>query len=241
MRMIKTAALLGLLLLSRASNAAVAFNAVTSSLQIVSTNTVTFSHTTAGLDRALVVYIATAGTTTVSGITYAGTAMTLIGSFALAASAGRVEAWGLTNPATGANNVIVTLASSSTAWDAIALSVTGAHQTHASCFTGVQTAGNTSTTNLTVTITTGQTGDLVVSGTISTAGNGTTPGAGQTQRWVDNAGGSNTQGSTKAGAASVAMVENWDAVNTNAYGMVAFNIGQSGVAAPVRRRLPLLY
>lgn len=65
--------------------------------------------------------------TTVTSITYNGVALSLIGSKDLVAGAGRVECWGLANPASGANTIAVTL-SATIASAGTAVSYTGVHQ-----------------------------------------------------------------------------------------------------------------
>lgn len=211
---------------------AVAYDLDTQALQNVNVSSVTFSHTTSGTNRALVVFVVLIGVAqTVSSITYALTNLTLIGvrQHSGGATAGTIEAWGLANPATGANNVVVTLSANNSAWDASAISFTGAHQTTASAFTGFQHAGNANATaTVSATVTTGTTGDMVVDCTESQAGNGTTSGTGQTQRWQDNSGSTNTQGSTKAGAASVTMTENWvPNQDANVLNIAALNVVQA--------------
>ena len=235
------AALLLVLLLAGPSWAAVAYDADTQALQNVSLSTKTFSHTTSGSNRALLVYVALAGTAqTVSTVTYGGTGLTSLGALNLTGTpSGRVELWGMVNPATGANNVVVTLSATNASWDISAISFTGAHQTFASCFTGFQSGLNGATNAfVSLVVTTGQTGDLVSSGTVSTTGNGVAPTSPAVQQWLDNSGSSNTMGSTQAGAASVTLRENWDAFNaTNTMGAVAINVAQvSGAAAPVKKR-----
>lgn len=84
------------------------------------TTTVTWSHTTAGANRYLVVLIdpLSAGA---SAVTYNGVSMTKLGTTGLL--------WGLVAPATGANNVVATLASALAASDFLsALSFAGVDQ-----------------------------------------------------------------------------------------------------------------
>lgn len=213
---------------------AVAYDNDTQALQNANVSSVTFSHTAAGSNRGILVYVCLQGTSqTVSSVTYAGASLSLIGAQNNSDTSGpnRLEVWGLAASATGANNVIVTLSANNTAWDASAISFTGAHQTQASNFTGFQSAAqdNGISASISVTVTTGATNDLVCSGTCSTfGGDGAAPGSGQTQQWLDNSGATNTMGSTKAGGASVTMTENWgtnDAVAT----IAAVNIVQVSV------------
>ncbi len=90
----------------------------------------THSHTTgSGADRFLAVDVAiyTAGVT-VSGITYDGVAMTLIGAQNTTTDAGwRIECWGLVEPAEGANDIVVTLSGNAN-FAVVAASYTGINQ-----------------------------------------------------------------------------------------------------------------
>ncbi len=77
------------------------------------TNTLTFAHTTAGTNRLLIVgvsiNITNASTASVTGITYGGTALTIIGAHNDAGGTRRVEMWSLLAPTTGSANVVVTV------------------------------------------------------------------------------------------------------------------------------------
>ncbi len=95
--------------------AQVAFDSTTSVAQRVTgaSPTITLAHTSAGANRVLVVgvsiNISNNTGATVSGVTYQGVALTLSGAHNDAGNTRRVELWYLINPATGSNNVIVTL------------------------------------------------------------------------------------------------------------------------------------
>jgi uncharacterized repeat protein (TIGR01451 family) len=140
----------------------------------------TFSHTTSGSDRILIVGVSIFrnSSQSVSSVTYAGTGLTYVGSSTYANEV-RTEIWRLMAPATGANNIVVTL-SSSAAFVAGASSFTGVHQTTplGSFFSATNDSGNPS-----VNVTGVNTGEVVIDTLgvrdITTA----TVGAGQTQRW----------------------------------------------------------
>lgn len=207
----------------------VAYDNDTQALQNVNVSSVTKAHTTAGINRALLVFVDLLGVSqSVSSITYAGKALSLV----RAANAGtnqRLEVWGLVNPAIGANNVIVNLSANNAAWDASAISFTGADQDASTVFNGAQVgASSNGDLSVVVTVTTGKSGDMVVAGTSSIARNVAAPGAGQTQQWSDNSGSTNTMGDTKAGAASVTMTENWDNIDLggNQFMAIALNVAQ---------------
>lgn len=211
---------------------AVAYDNDTQSLNLVSVNTTTFAHTCSGSDRALTVDVVMNGTGyTVASITYAGVNLAQVGSISSTGGLVVMERWGLHAPATGSNDVIVTLSGNSLAWDASAMSYTGANQTGgASTFNGFQSQNSDgASTNVSVTVTSAA-NDLVSVGTGSisedhTATNGTL-------RWEDNTGAANTAGATQAGAGSVVCTETWSGVGTaGAHVVVGCNIAIAGGAS----------
>lgn len=106
---------------------AIAFDAATQG-GFTSGTTHTFSHTCTGTDRILFVHsFHNDSTDRQTGVTYNGVAMTLVNK-ATPASTRYTYLWYLINPATGANNVVIT-AGSSTAIGGNAVSYTGADQT----------------------------------------------------------------------------------------------------------------
>lgn len=103
---------------------AIAFDAKTATTTSA-TSSLTFSHTCSGTNRILfVTSCANTGSTT-TGVTYAGVAMTQVGSVTDIGPTHYL--WVLVNPASGANNVVITNSGSVTAGSA--LSFTGAKQT----------------------------------------------------------------------------------------------------------------
>jgi len=159
-------------------------------------SSLTFSHTCTGTNRALVVGIS--ATQDVTNVTYAGVALTFQRVDIDASYSFRTEIWAMAAPASGANNVVITLAA---AGDVVggAESVTGAHQT--TPFSGATGATATSTTP-SVTVTSAA-NDMVVDTVMSLFA--LTVGAGQTQRWNTSIAGLFGAGSTEPGAASVTM------------------------------------
>jgi outer membrane protein assembly factor BamB len=171
----------------------------------------------AGTDRALIVSVqlgsgcAGAAVPTVTGVTYAGVAMTQITSI-LGTPCGpgttRSEQWRLVAPATGTNSVVVTLSGAAPATiHSGAMLFTGVHQTTPvrafASASGGPASGNGGSSTVTVT---SAVGDMIV----NTVGQGTSiTAAGQTQRFLNNVNSSNTLnnsgGSTAPGAASVVM------------------------------------
>jgi len=92
--------------------AQVAVDATTSAaITRAGTGNLTFTHTTAGANRLLLVgvsiNITRAPTTTVSGVTYNAVALTLVGAHNDAGLTRRVELWSLLSPAAGTNLPIV--------------------------------------------------------------------------------------------------------------------------------------
>jgi uncharacterized repeat protein (TIGR01451 family) len=221
-----------------AGHAQVTLDASTSSsAQLTSgTNTLTFAHTSTGSNLVLVVgvsmNISGRNTTTVSGITYNGVALTKAGAHNDESLVRRTEIWYLINPATGANNVVVTLnipGSGTIGTVAGATTYRGADQTspirtYASSDSGVTTSANphvdvASNSN-----------DMVLD-TLAIDGNRTVTAASgtQAQQWATTtwpgSGSSNRDvygyGSTRAGGPSVPMSETTSA---------AVNWSDSGVS-----------
>lgn len=88
---------------------AIAFDSTTTSSLGSAVTSITFAHTCTGSDRILFVATANNGGVNVTGVTYNGVAMTNIG-WALSNNApSKSYLWYLIAPATGANNVIVSL------------------------------------------------------------------------------------------------------------------------------------
>ena len=181
---------------------ALAFDATSNSTG-GSVTSVTWSHTTSGADRALIVGVSfwNGSTESITGVTYAGTAMTSIGS-ALSPNNERAQQWKLSNPATGANNVVVSFSS---VVDAAcgAVSFTGARQTTAS-LTGTQATATGTSTAPSVNVSSAP-GEIVVDTLSSDVGDPDTVGAGQTERWNASSPEADGAGSTEAGAATVTM------------------------------------
>lgn len=112
-------------------------------------SSLTFSHTTSGLNRALVVDVASYDSCT--SVTYNGVGMTKQTEATYGAGTVRISQWYLVAPATGANNVVVTC---SDAHDiaANATSYNGVHQT--TPINTSNTGGTDGGTSYTVSVTT---------------------------------------------------------------------------------------
>lgn len=219
---------------------AIAQDALTTD-EAASVSSHTFSHTCAGSNLALFVYIAFLAFSdppVTTGVTYNGVAMTRIklsGAGTLNGESG--ELWGLIAPATGAQDVVISYDKSVTQSDAGALSFTGVDQTTAwdgavedHAATGVPSSAVTSAT-----------GDLVIDVLGSWLDDGPEPGTGQTKKSDTAPGGDawGMQSSTEAGAASVTM--SWTSGDSDLYTHAACNInaagGGGGGMAVLRRRI----
>src|SRR5262245_53884091 len=88
----------------------------------------TWSHTCTGTDLYLKVGVSIDGSTTVSSVTYNGVSLTQLGVADDGTANTRSEVWRLVAPATGAHNVVVTLAAAAK-FHCAASSYTGVHQT----------------------------------------------------------------------------------------------------------------
>lgn len=135
---------------------AIAFDAKTAPSTTTGT-THTFSHTCTGSDRVLYVFghDRATGATQVTGVTYAGAAMTKVTELDGTATTNdrAITMWRLIAPATGANNVVVTSSVSNNLRFASA-SYTGVDQTtpENGIDTSVGTAVTTISTDITTTI-----------------------------------------------------------------------------------------
>lgn len=118
-------------------------------------STLTFAFTTTGTNRYLVVGAIIQGGATITDVSYGGVSMTQIASQSSAnVSAGETSyLFGLANPASGSNNVVITGSGAATI-AAVASSYTGAQQTDsseasntASGASGAVTVGVTTLTN----------------------------------------------------------------------------------------------
>lgn len=113
---------------------AVAFDKSTASNNNPNVSSVTFAHIVSGSNRALVVFIGAYDPITptdrvVSSITYGGVSLTLLRATPDGGGGG-LETWYLNAPATGTNNVVVTMGG-----------ITDDVSAHAASFTGVKQSG----------------------------------------------------------------------------------------------------
>lgn len=134
---------------------AIAYDNSTQKVESGSVSSTTFSHTVGtGSARYLVVGTVFRGGTNriATAVTYNGVAMTKIGSDQTNAGACNSNIWGLANPASGTNDVVVTYSGSGNTMQVVASSYTGVNQTSA-VDTNNGTTGSGTTFSPTVTTT----------------------------------------------------------------------------------------
>lgn len=216
---------------------AVAFDAVASSN--VTAGSLTFSHTCTGSNRALTVGATCSDSTPTLSVTYGGVSMTSVAKrHSNDSSAGFVELFYLIAPATGANNVVVTLSSGTADLTGGAISFTGASQSAGDYANVVSAAGSGTTPSVIVT------GTAAASMVVDAACVGSqfiSAGAGQTQRWMLNINSStaagNGAGSTEPGSGDITM--SWT-VASDWWSTIGLEVKEAGAAAatshPPRRR-----
>lgn len=163
-----------------------------------------FSHTTSGADRLLLVLTMVVDTIdTVSSVTYNSVGLTAIPSFATANGLYRVAGHYLVAPATGANTVSVSVTGGVNDFGAMAISFTGAHQT-----VPLGTAANATGSSTTPSVNVSSAADEIVVDMLNIVHSGAlTVGAGQTQRVSDIGpnGFAKYAGSTEPGSATTTM------------------------------------
>lgn len=164
--------------------------------------TLTYSHTCSGSNRAILVGVAIFFDQEVSSVTYAGVGMTLVGSSINVTSGGATYLYKLSNPASGANDVVVTLPAGARI-NAGSVSFNGAHQTTAS-LTGTVATANSNSSTITVNVDSAI-GEIVIDAVAFETFVAATAGVGQTERWSQVVNFPSSKGSTEAGAASVTM------------------------------------
>jgi hypothetical protein len=163
----------------------------------------TYSHTCTGSDLILLVSanLKRLGSETVTGVTYDGVALTLIDSDV--GGQRYASLWYLVGPATGANDIVVSVSQTVQSVDSGSISLTGVDQ---SVPLGTANTANGSGTAPSVTVS-AATDDLVVDALCIENAGTLSVGASQTQRYnaVGADGWNKRAGSTEPGAASVTM------------------------------------
>ena len=222
-----------------------------------STIGLTHTVTAGGLNRLLVVGVSmnTTGNTgsTVTGITFNGTAFPASQKFTFEAASMRVEIWYLLQPATGTNLALdVTVNRSGGSKMGVAIGAVD--------FTGVDQSGpirgfaSNSGASTAPSVTIASASPEIVLSTLATGGNLTvTAGSGETLRWDVSSGGGGGQGvagfgATATGAASVTMAETLNASNAWSEGAISIrppeadlSITKTASASTVLQGQPLTY
>ena len=238
-------ALLGLLLLCLLPHlhAQVAVDSSSSSSTHLTgngTKTLTFPHTTANTaNRILIVgvsiNITNVAATTVSGVTYNGIAMSQVGAHNDAGNTRRVELWSLLNPATGTNNVVVSVnipAAASVGVVAGATTLTGVDQSvPLGTFVSADGAAGGNSQADVSSVVNGMVLDTVATGEASTV----TVSGPQVAQW-NLSDGTNANrdvtgaGSSRTGAPSVPISETFSATSNWSLGAISINPSQADIA-----------
>ena len=132
---------------------AIAFDTSAKTAYVDNVTSLTLSFTTTGSERALVVFVNTVDPTgdIISGVTYGGTAMTLIDKTVRYTGTNWTYLFYLLNPASGANDIVASFTESSAHAQIFASSYTGVNQT---AIDAQNKNTGTGTTSVTVSITT---------------------------------------------------------------------------------------
>ena len=194
----------------------------------------TVAHTCSGSDRVLCVSIAVYDTgDVVTGVTYNSVALTPIGS----ASNGQftVSQWYLIAPATGANNISVSVSGNVFDIGIAAVSLTGAHQTSA---IGTQATGSGTDTTPTTTVTSAA-DEIIIDGLIINNSGTLSVGAAQTARVNAATGGGFIKYASSTATGNASEVMSWSNTTSQAWAIVATPFKPSGGATgqPATKRV----
>ncbi|MCH8247650.1 MAG: VCBS repeat-containing protein, partial [Bacteroidetes bacterium] len=181
------------------AQAQIAVDAVSTAINITGNGDKTFSHTTSGNYRLMLVGVSIHGTGIVSSVTYNGVSLTNVGVQANGSSA-RTEIWRLVAPATGTHNVVVTFASMTEDASLGIITFTGVHQT-TPLGTFASTSGSSTSASVNVSSATGE----LVFDHIAVINATVTVGSGQVQRWNVMGSEARAAGSTEPGATTTTM------------------------------------
>jgi hypothetical protein len=191
---------------------------------------ITVSHATgSGTDRLMLVGISGASTgpnLDVSGVTYGGVALSLVGTRAYAGYQ-KIWIYGLVAPATGTADVVVTF-SIAPAGGAIVgvMTFTGVNQS-VPLGTFASATGNSITPSVDVSSASGE----LVFDTVNHFWGPLTAGAGQTQRWSRQSANITGGGSTEPGASTVTM--SWTAFASNTWAIGAVPIKPAAASVTI--------
>lgn len=195
-------------------------------------SSVTLSHTCTGSDRFLAVSVMISNARSVTSVTYAGVAMTFKVKTELGSGKQEVHVYYLANPASGANNIVATIDSSSFLY-LKDTSYTGVDQT-----TPTGSSGWNSGATPSLTFTTTVDGGWIVGFVRDAADGATTAGADTTYRGVADGG---TQAYDRAGTTAGSYTLNVSGlISTGNDGGLAGMVINPSVAATTRPHFLLL-
>ncbi len=236
--------LLGILAGVPSSHAQVAVDASTSGTGQLTTaaNTVTFNHTTGASANLLLVGVAmnisNSTAAAVSGVTYNGTALTLVGAHNDAGTSRRVEMWYIKAPAAGTFPVVVSVtvrAGRTVGTVADATTFTGVDQTQPlGTFVSADNAGVNYSQLDVPSVVNGMVFDtLAIAGTVTAA----VP-AWQTQQFNQASGATATDvtgaGSTRAGSASLPFSETFSGNSNWSMGAISLNPSTADISVTTK-------
>jgi len=228
-------------LFSALAAAQVAVDSVTSSSNTLNGTaaTLTFTHTTAGTNRLMLVgvsiNITNGPTASVTSVTWNGSALALLGAHNDAGGTRRVEMWYQLNPATGTNkNIVVTVNTTSVQEGVVAgaITFTGVDQTvPLGSFVSADGAGGAAASLDVPSVVNGMILDTVA---VDGTQNVTVPGP-QVSRWDVTRGANTNPGvtgtaSTRTGAPSVPISETFPGPSNWSYGAVSINPSTADIA-----------
>lgn len=239
---------------------AVAFDAVGPAAALGQTattpTTVTWAHIVTGSNTALVVFVGVGqnsgsdATKTISSVTYNAVGMTQIGTpkHTNDSTAGYLACYGLINPTTGTNNVVVTFASAPSTAECGSVSFTGVNQTTAF---GTPVVGAGNTTTATAAVASNTSGNIIAFGVCGGVDFAATPTSPATKRYLANFGnssaGGNAAGATIPSTGS-SVTTAWAMSAVDFWAVIAVEVLAAGGAAAVssvpaqriRRMQPLI-
>jgi hypothetical protein len=174
-----------------------------------SDTSLTFSHTTSGSNRAIGVCVGwrVNDGQSISGVTYNGVALTEDANSPVLDGRTATALYSLVNPASGANNIVVSLSGAATSIASIAVSFTGAHQTTLTGTSATDTLDNGTSDSLDVSSASGE----IVFDCLAhyASGEAATPGGSQTERGDLGDGDLSLAASTQPGATTTSMSWSW--------------------------------
>lgn len=205
------------------------------------TTTISFTSTSQPLYVVLPLWL---GTTTITGVTYGGTALTRVAQSAKSNANDRVEIWRLLAPSAGTANVVVTTAATANTAGTGAIFNTTGQDTggtpEGTAATNAATVNGTATGSLSVSG--AASGDLVIVGIAVGNGAAVTPsntgGSGLTE-FMDVAAGGEGSEAFRVSDACTAVSGSWTGSTSWAIAEIPLKTTGGG-ATPAARRLPAL-